>query len=58
MPQGWDKGATSEEVHEDADELHALCLLEVSDDGQWEEVTSKKSKLERKFVHESLQSVE
>ena len=39
------KGDISEEVHEDEDELHAWCLLEGSENEQWQEVTSKKSKL-------------
>ena len=54
-----DKEDISEEVHEDEDELHAWCLLEVSESEQWQEVTSKKSKLKtKKFAHESLLSVQ
>ena len=54
-----DKGDIREEVHEDEDELHAWCLLEENETEQWQEVTSKKSVLEKKkFVHESLLSVE
>ena len=37
------EGDISEEVHEDGDELHAWCLLEESENEQWQEVTSKKS---------------
>ena len=50
----------SEEVREDEDELHAWCLLEESENEQWQEVTSKKSKLKKKkkLDHESLLSVE
>ena len=49
----------SGEVHEDDDELHAWCLLEEGDNEQWQEVTSKKSKLKKKkkLDHESLLSV-
>ena len=57
-----DKGDVSEEVHEDENELHAWCLLEESENEQWQEVTSKKSKLnkkkKKKLGHESLLSVE
>ena len=50
-----DKGDISEEVREDEDELHAWCLLEESEDEQWQEVTSKKSKLKlKKLAHELL----
>ena len=39
--------------------LNAWCLLEESEDEQWEEVTSKKSKPKmKKFAHVSLLSVE
>ena len=41
--------------------LHAWCLLEESENEQWQEVTSKKSKLKKKkkrLDHESLLSVE
>ena len=37
------KGDISEEEREDDDELHAWCLLEESENDQWQEVTSKKS---------------
>ena len=37
-----DTGDISEEVHEDEDELHAWCLLEESENEQWQEVASKK----------------
>ena len=37
-----DKGDIREEVYEDEDELHAWCLLEESENEQWQEVTSKK----------------
>ena len=54
-----DKGDISEEVHEDEHELHAWCLQEESENEQWQEVTSKKSKLKsRKLNHESWLSVE
>ena len=54
-----DTGDISEEVREDEDELHAWCLLEDSETEQWQEVSSKKSKLKmKKFAHESLVSVE
>ena len=54
-----DKEDISEEGHEDEDELHAWCLLEESENEQWQEVTSKKSKLKtKKFAHESLLSVD
>ena len=54
-----DKGDISDEVHEGEDELRAWCLLEESDNEQWKDVTSKKSKLKtKKFAHESLLSVE
>ena len=43
-----DKGDISEEVHEDEDELHAWCLLEESENEQWEEVICNKSKLKLK----------
>ena len=39
-----DKGDICEEVHEDEDELHAWCLLEESENEQWQEVTSRVSK--------------
>ena len=49
-----DKGDISED-----DELHAWCLLEESENEQWQDVTSKKSKLKmKKFAHESLLNVE
>ena len=35
-----DKGDISEEVLEDEDELHAWCLLEESENEEWQEVTS------------------
>ena len=35
-----DKGDTSEEVREDEDELRAWCLLEESENEQWQEATS------------------
>ena len=40
----WKKtnGDISEEVREDEDELHELCLLEESENEQWQDVTSKK----------------
>ena len=54
-----DEGDISDEVHEDEDELHAWCLLEESENEQWQEVTSKKSNMKtKKFAHESLLSVE
>ena len=54
-----DKGDICEEVHEDEDELRAWCLLEESENEQWQEVISKKSKLKtKKLAHESLLSVE
>ena len=54
-----DKGDISEEVRKDEDELHAWCLEEESENEQWQEVTSKKSKLKKKKLdHESLLSVE
>ena len=55
-----DKGDISEEVHEDENELHAWRLLEESENEQWQEVTSKKSKLnkKKKLDDESLLSVE
>ena len=55
-----DKGDISEEVREDEDEdeLHASCLLEESENEQWQEVISKKSKLKFELAHESLLSVE
>ena len=54
-----DNGDVSEKVREDEDELHAWCVLEESENEQWQEVTSKKtnSKLV-KLNHESLLSVE
>ena len=53
-----DKGDCGK-VREDDDELHARCLLEESENEQWQEVTSKKSKMKtEKFAHESLRSVE
>ena len=36
-----DKGDISEEVHEDDDELRAWCLMEESENEQWQEVASK-----------------
>ena len=46
-------------MREDEYELHAWCLLEESENEQWKEVTSKKSKLKlKKLAHESLLSVE
>ena len=46
-------------MHEDDDELQAWCLLEESENEQWQEVTSKKPKLKRKkFARESLLSVQ
>ena len=36
-----DKGDINDEVHEDEDELHAWCLLEESENEQWQEVISK-----------------
>ena len=39
-----DEGDISEEVHEDEDELHAWCFLKESENEQWQEVISKKSK--------------
>ena len=54
-----DKGDINDEVHEDEDELHAWCFLEESENEQWQEVISKKSKLKlKKLAHESLLSVE
>ena len=55
-----DKGDISEEVHEDENELRAWRLLEESENEQWQEVTSKKSKLnkKKKLDDESLLSVE
>ena len=54
-----DTGDISEEVLEDEDELPAWCLLEKSENEQWQEVTCTKSKLKRKkFAHGSLLSVE
>ena len=54
-----DKGYISEGVQDDEDELHAWCLLEESENEQWQEVISKKSKLKfKKLDHESLLSVE
>ena len=57
-----DQGDKSEEVHEDEDEdeLHAWCLLEESENEQWQEVTSKNSKLKKKkkLDREPLLSVE
>ena len=53
-----DKGDIRKEVREDEDELHAWCLLEESENEQWQEVTSKKSKLKKKLDHESLLSVQ
>ena len=54
-----DKGDISEEVHEDKNELRAWCLLEESENEQWQVVTSKKSKLKlKKLDHVSLLSVE
>ena len=53
-----DKGDIREEVREDEDELHAWFLLEESENEQWQEVTSKKSKLKKKLDHEPLLSVE
>ena len=53
------RGDISEEVREDEDELHAWCLLEESENVQWQEVARKKPKLKtKKFAHESLLSVE
>ena len=46
-----DKGDISEEVHEDENELHAWRLLEESENEQWQEVTSKKSKKKKKLDH-------
>ena len=46
-------------VREDEHELYAWCLLEESENEQWQEVTRKKSKLKlKKLAHESLLSVE
>ena len=47
-------------MHEDENELHAWRLLEESENEQWQEVTSKKSELnkKKKLDHESLLSVE
>ena len=46
-------------MHEDDDELHAWCLLGESENEQWEEAASKKSKLKmKKSAHESLLSVD
>ena len=54
-----DKGDTREKVHEDDDDLHAWCLLEESENEQWQEVTSKKSELKtKKFANEPLLSVD
>ena len=54
-----DKGDISEAEREDEHELHAWCLLEESENEQWQEVISKKSKLKLKeLAHESLLSVE
>ena len=51
------KEDTSEEMRENEGELHAWCLEE-SENEQWQEVPSKKSKLKMKrFAHESLLSV-
>ena len=54
-----DKGDISQEVREGGDGLCAWCSLEKSENEQWQEVASKKSKLKSKEVaHESLLSVE
>ena len=54
-----DKGDISPEVREGGDGLCAWCLLEESENEQWQEVASKKSKLKsREVAHESLLSVE
>ena len=53
-----DKGDISDAVSEDENELLAWCLLEESDNEQWQEVTRKKPKLKKKLDHESLLSVE
>ena len=46
-------------MQEDEDELHARFLLEESENEQWQEVISKKSKMKfKKLDHESLLSVE
>ena len=46
-------------MHEDDDELHAWCLLEQSENEQWQDVTSKKSKLKmKKFAREPLLTAE
>ena len=46
-------------MREDGDELHASCLLEESENEQWHEVTSKRTKLKlKKLAHELLLSVE
>ena len=46
-------------MYGDGDELHAWCLLEESENEQWQEVASKKSILKlKKVAHESLLSVE
>ena len=56
----WKKtNMTSVKLHVDYDELHAWCLWEESETEQWQDVTSKKSKLKtKKFAHESSLSVE
>ena len=36
-----DKGNIREEVREDGDELHAWCLLEESENEQWQEVAGR-----------------
>ena len=41
-----DNGDISEEVRENEDELHACSLLEESENEQWQEVVSKKSRME------------
>ena len=56
-----DKGEISEEVPEDEDELHVWCLLEESENEQWQEVTTKKKKKKKKLnkLHnQSLPNVE
>ena len=54
-----DKSDISEEVHEDDDELHAWCLLEESENEQWQEVMSEESELKlKKLAHEPLLRVE
>ena len=46
-------------MREDDDEMRAWCLLAGSENEQWQEVTSKTSKMKtNKFAHESLLSVE